>query len=270
MQNLGSPRNQHGRRDNSKDGEPVSTPSSASFPVSMGTSESKTNSPDKVETPVQKGSSKNNSLEKPSTRKESFENNVDSPILRSTDFSEFGSMMNRSITSIGSDIVTPMKRETGRNGKYTKNKDSPKRDRKESPAKLIKTKERDVTERDKRNESPNRYKKSTDSPVDKRKNRIKDNERAQHCLSSDISEDKAVTNSSVANRLSGIPTNASSNIFYLIDPTVKSKCKSVGDVTADKRTSGDYSTHAQKGMELLTPCYVILSGPIINRLQCIN
>ncbi|XP_053384484.1 pre-mRNA-splicing factor CWC22 homolog isoform X2 [Mercenaria mercenaria] len=232
--------------DKQDDREPTSTPSSASVPFSMATSDSKTNSLEKSETKVQNNTSKNNSLEKLNERKKSIENNVESPMTKSSNFSDFDSIMSQSITSIGSDIVTPMKRETGKNGKYAKRKDSPKRERKESPVRVMKSKEREITEKEKRNESPNRFKKSKDSPVEKRKNKRKDDDRLQNRLSTDISEDKAVTNSNAENRLSGIPANASNNIFYLIDPTVKDKCKSVGDVTGDKRKSGDYSRHAQK------------------------
>ena len=218
----------------------------------MATSDSKTNSLDKSENKVQNNTSKNNSLEKANERKKSLENNFESPMSKSSNFSDFDSVMSQSITSIGSDIVTPMKREPGKNGKFAKTKkDSPKRDRKESPARVVKSKEREITEKDKRNESPSRFKKNKDSPVEKRKNRKKDEDKQKNRLSTDIGEDKTVTNSSSEKRLSGITAsagnNASNNIFYLIDPTVKDKCKSVGDVTRDKRTSGDYSRHAQKG-----------------------
>lgn len=246
LQNAASPRTP---KEKPSDREPVSTPSTASVPIPEGTSDNKTSSLDKAENKVKNGASKNSSLEKSKERKRSEENNVESPMTKSSEVSDFDSVMSKSITSIGSDIVTPIKREAGKNGKYTKIKDSPKRERKDSPARIIKSKERDITEKDKRNESPSRYKKNGDSPVEKRRGRRKDNDRHQNRLSSDISEDKPVTNASVENRLSGIPANASNNIFYLIDPTVKNKCKSVGDVTRDKRTSGDYSKHAQKGIE---------------------
>lgn len=246
LQNAASPRTP---KEKPSDREPVSTPSTASVPIPEGTSDNKTSGLDKAENKVKNGASKNSSLEKSKERKRSEENNVESPMTKSSEVSDFDSVMSKSITSIGSDIVTPIKREAGKNGKYTKIKDSPKRERKDSPARIIKSKERDITEKDKRNESPSRYKKNGDSPVEKRRGRRKDNDRHQNRLSSDISEDKPVTNASVENRLSGIPANASNNIFYLIDPTVKNKCKSVGDVTRDKRTSGDYSKHAQKGIE---------------------
>lgn len=245
LQNAASPRTP---KEKPADRELVSTQSTVSVTIPEVTSDNKTSSLDKAENKVKNGASKNSSLEKSKERKRSEENNVESPMTKSSDVSDFDSVMSKSITSIGSDIVTPIKRETGKNGKYTKIKDSPKRERKESPARVIKSKERDITEKDKRNESPSRYKKNGDSPVEKRRGRRKDNDRHKNRLSSDISEDKPMTNASVENRLSGIPANASNNIFYLIDPTVKNKCKSVGDVTGDKRTSGDYSKHAQKGI----------------------
>lgn len=188
--------------------------------------------------------SRTNSLDKKA------EKTAESAMTKSSDFSDFDSIMSQSVTSIGSDIVTPMKR----NGKYAKNKGSPMHERRESPARVLKTKEREVTEKEKesRTESPSRYrKKSGESPVSKRKNRRREPERGANRLSSDISENKEVTESSPANRLSGVATNANNNIFYLIDPTVKSKCKSVGDVAASNRKSADFSKDAQKGKQAM-------------------
>ena len=234
---------------------PGSTPSSASHPVSTAT-DSKTNSVDKIEPkPVKKdsidkgvsnfnvdrtgGGSKTSSLDKK-------EENV---MIKSSDFSEFDSMMTQSVTSIASDIVIPMKR----NGKYTKNKkDSPLHDRKESPARQLKNKEREVTEsKEYRNDSPSRYRKnSKESPVSKRKHRKQEVEpRGAKRLSTDMSENKEPSAAS-ANRLSGVGGNANNNIFYLIDPTVKNKCKSVGDVAAANRKSADFSKDAQKGKQV--------------------
>ena len=103
-----------------------------------------------------------------------------------------------------------------------------------------------------------RYIKNKDSPLTKPKYRKKDREPSenesanrislseledkQKRISSAIDSDKGKTKENVkevkvteaaetsVKRLSGLPANVN-NIFYLIDPTVKDKCRSVGDVT---------------------------------------
>lgn len=252
---------------NSPNRTPGSTPSSASHPVSTAT-ESKTNSVERSDAkPVKKDSFDRSDAK--SAKKDSFDKGVrnmdktgtgsksnsldkreDNAMSKSSEFSDFDSIMSQSVTSIGSDIVTPMKR----NGKYAKNKESPLRERRESPARALKGKDKEVLEKDSRTESPSRYKKnSKESPVDKRRNRRQETEqRGTNRLSSDISERKEESNSS-ANRLSRVGGMANNNIFYLIDPTVtvKNKCKSVGDVAAANRKSADFSKDAQNGKNLL-------------------
>lgn len=220
--------------------ETASTPSGSSITATPGSSDL-----EKSEPLAGKIKQKSNSLDK-STEKSNGESvQTANAMSKSMDISDFDSVMSKSVTSIGSDIVTPMKRE--RNGKYAKNKDSPKRERKESPARFAKTNEKDISEKEKRTESPSRFKKN--SPVNKRKNRRRDNDQQQNRLSTDISEVKPAENQNVANRLSGLPANASNNIFFLIDPTVKNKFKSVGDIADDKRKSGDYGAKAKKKEE---------------------
>ena len=124
------------------------------------------------------------------------------------------------------------------------------------------------SEVDKSRDFPNgaRYKKNKDSPLTKPKYRKKDKEspiandsRKRISLSElenkkkglpsaiesdkNKSEDKSKTEEKVTEvtensvkRLSGLPANVN-NIFYLIDPTVKDKCKSAGDVTASNNHS---------------------------------
>lgn len=123
---------------------------------------------------------------------------------------------------------------------------------------------------DKNRDLPNgaRFKKNKDSPLAKPKYRKKDRESSaesdsrkrislselgtkQKGLSSaiddkDKSEEKqtkTAENENSVKRLSGLPPNVN-NIFYLIDPTVKDKCKSVGDVTASNNHSKGKSKDA--------------------------
>ena len=52
------------------------------------------------------------------------------------------------------------------------------------------------------------------------------------------SEESATENN--VKRLSGLPPNVNSNIFYLIDPTVKDKCRSTGDVNVANNHNKGY------------------------------
>ncbi|XP_052261821.1 uncharacterized protein LOC127865833 [Dreissena polymorpha] len=224
----GKPNTTPSRSDDLSFGEGDSAQSSVSLAttVSIATPDRKSGAFDKCETPkTSKPNSKSNSLDKSvnklddGLKSRSLDKKVDI-MSKSTDSRDFESVMSQSVTSIGSDIVTPMKR----NGKYAKAKNSPKKERTESPVRNPGT------------ESPSRFKKTTDSPVEKRKNRKQDQESTEkNHMSSDIAEGKEVKSASPSNRLSGLASNPSNNFFYLIDPTVKDKCKSVGDVTAEKK-----------------------------------
>jgi len=169
-----------------------------------------------------KSSTKHNSLDKNVVEKRvnesagskhsSLDKKMDSSVMsKSSDFSDFDSVMSQSVTSIGSDIVTPMKR----NGVKAKiNKNSPKRDRKaESPS-------RTVMEKEIRSDSPSRFRKNKDSP-----------ERGASASGSG----GGGGGGGGGNRLSGVNTAAASNnFFYLIDPTVN-KGKSNGDAKDEKK-----------------------------------
>ena len=133
----------------------------------------------------------------------------------------------------------------------------------------------EVDKSDKIKDIPNgaRYKKNRDSPLTKPKYRKKEKEselsadsdskkrislseleNKQKGLASAIDNNKNKTEekqskpteqtgseeSSTGNnvkRLSGLPPNVN-NIFYLIDPTVKDKCRSAGDVSASNNNKG--------------------------------
>ncbi|WAQ95732.1 hypothetical protein MAR_028422 [Mya arenaria] len=157
-------------------------------------------------------------------------------MTKSSDFNDFDSVMSQSVTSIGSDIVTPMKR----NGVKAKIKNSPKKERNESPSRVAKN-----GEKESRTDSPSRYRKKTESPVARRKRERKESSEVKR-QSRDVQDEKESSNSMPANRLSGSASNASNNIFYLIDPTVKNKCKSVGELAAEKRKSGNFTPSTEK------------------------
>ena len=185
-----------------------------------------------------------------------MERSVDSIMMKSSEFNDFDSVMSKSVTSIGSD--THKKNESPHSARNKKLKESPKGSqtgRTDSPVRSSKGPDIDPTgDKEARNESPNRYRKNKESPHGRRKHRRAD--RGNHVkkdegLSTDINEGQEVMDTSVANRLSGLPPNVN-NIFYLIDPTVKNKCKSVGDMTEDdnkqtNRKSGDYTKQPKKG-----------------------
>lgn len=210
--------------------------------VELGTSNSKTNSLDRSELDQDKSTSKTNSLEKSTGSLDVLDATLESPLLKSSDFSDLDSDMATSVTSIGSDIVTPTKRKGKSAAKH--------KDRKIISADVVMNKNRDIN--DERSDVSKRYEPKVESPLAKRKNAKKNNgvEMSQKRSSKVVNEDNdsTVTN---AKRLSGVPAKASNNIFYLIDPTVKDKCKSVGDVT---KADGQ-STSASEGNHLSIICY---------------
>ncbi|KAL4240198.1 hypothetical protein ACF0H5_000992 [Mactra antiquata] len=223
--------------ESSKDQEPASQ----SANIQLGTSTSKSNSLDYSEPDQDRSvTSKTNSLDKSIGSIDVLDATSESPLLKSSDISDFDSDMATSVTSISSDIVTPTKRK----GKCAKNKD-----RKIITADVVMNKTRDIT--DERSELSKRYEPKVESPLAKRKNGGKKSnglEVTQKRSSKVMNEDNE-QNGSNTKRLSGVPPTASNNIFYLIDPTVKDKCKSVGDVTKSEDKKTEESEAKKKKVE---------------------